>query len=141
MKYQLIYPMAFYVAYIFCLLIVMFQSRVKALKTGKVNLKFFRSYTGDGLPEEVIVAGRHYDNQFQVPQLFFMTCVSFMALGVVTPGAVALAWLFVFTRLVHTVMHLGKNRVQKRMLAFAAGWLVILTMWIHLVYICVEQGM
>jgi hypothetical protein len=43
---------------------------------------------------------------------------------------VALAWLFVVSRLVHAYIHLTSNHVGRRFAAFAASALVLLIMWV-----------
>ena len=59
--------MAFYAFFIWALGVYMFRTRVRALKTGEVDAKYFKVYTGQPPSERTILVGRHYDNQFQVP--------------------------------------------------------------------------
>ena len=129
MKYQLIYPMAFYVFYIWVLAVYMFRTRVKAIKSKEVSYKFFQTYSGDSPQEYTVRVARHYDNQFQVPMLFLITCAAHMALDQAGYTTLVLAWVFVATRLAHSFVHLGSNNLRKRVLAFACGWLVLLIMW------------
>lgn len=125
--------MAFYAFYICCLTVYMFRSRVRAIKAQEMPMNFFKVYKGDAT-DRVIVIGRHYDNQFQVPMLFFMTCLAHMAVNVVNTTTLALAWGFVVSRLIHSYVHLGGNKIRKRVIAFAVGWVLILLMWIQLIY-------
>lgn len=125
--------MAFYVVYMWALGVFMFRTRVRSVKSGQVEAKYFKVFAGDLPPDKVVVAGQHYDNQFQVPILFLVTCGLFLALDVATMRTVVLAWAFVATRLAHSWIHLGRNALMKRVAAFAAGWLVILLLWAELV--------
>ena len=43
---------------------------------------------------------------------------------------VVLSWLFVATRLGHAYIHVTSNRVGQRFNAFAAGFAVLVLMWI-----------
>ncbi len=117
-----------------CLAVMMFRSRVRAIKSGKIAPKYFKTYMGQAPEEKVIVMGRHYDNQFQVPVLFLITCAVCLAMNSVNVITVILAWVFVVSRLFHSWIHLGSNIVQRRAAAFAFGWLVILLLWAQLVY-------
>ena len=126
--------MALYVFYIWCVTVFMFRTRVRSIKTGQVPLKYFKAYASEPPPEHVMVVGRHYDNQFQVPLLFLVTCALCIALGAVNTLTLVLAWAFVISRGFHAWIHLGSNHLQKRVMAFAAGWVAVLLLWAQLVY-------
>lgn len=126
--------MGFYVFYMWALAILSFRARTAALKQGEIRISYFRSYSSSTAPENVIVRGRHFDNQFQAPMVFFMTCLAYLVIGLETPLAASFAWGFVTTRLLHTFIHLGSNDVRLRASAYAAGWLVLMAMWIHILY-------
>lgn len=128
----LIYPAAFYVLYIFALFLSLMVVRVRAVKSGKVAMAYFATYSGEGPPEWIVVLGRHYDNQFQVPLLFLLTCSVLMHAGVQDGLTQGLAWLFVASRLAHSWVHLRGNVVVRRLQAYALGWFTIVALWIRL---------
>lgn len=134
MKHPIIYPMIVYVLYLFALALFIFRARVMAIKSGKASFKYFRAFTGEAPPEELIVAGRHYDNQFQLPMLFLITCTLYVALNFLGPISVIFAWLFVVSRVLHSFVHLGRNRVGQRAATFALGWICIIAMWIPIIF-------
>lgn len=74
--------------------------------------------------------GNSYNNQFQLPVLFYVV----MTLALITKQAdllfVVLAWVFVALRVVHAFIHVTNNRVMRRGLVFGLGWLVLVAMWI-----------
>ena len=111
----------------------MLKGRIQAIKANRSVAKYFKSYTGEALSERLIVIGRHYDNQFQAPMLFLITCLAHIALGL-TPNSITLflAWAFVATRIGHSWIHLGSNNLLKRFSFFAAGWFIILILWVQL---------
>jgi hypothetical protein len=129
MNRDLICPMAFYVLFMWLSAVYTFVTRFRSIKSGQVSIKYFRALVGEAPPENVVIAARHYDNQFQVPILFFITCLLCIQLSTVNTVTVALAWLFVASRMFHSAILLGKNRVQYRVIAFALGWLVVVAMW------------
>ena len=134
MSTHLVFPMAFYVLYMWCLAAFMFNSRVRAIKTGEVAAKYFKAYNTQPPAERTILIGRHYDNQFQVPMLFFAGCLAHMLVGKADLWTLVSAWLFIGTRLLHSKIHLGSNILQRRVAAFAAGWFVVVVLWLQLVY-------
>jgi hypothetical protein len=76
--------------------------------------------------------GNSFNNQFQLPVLFYVA----MVVALVTKQAdilfVVLAWLFVILRVVHAAIHITHNRVMRRGLTFGIGALVLIVMWIIL---------
>jgi hypothetical protein len=124
--------MALYVFYIFGVAIFMFLSRTKSIREGKIGARYFKTYVGAEPPERLVLIADHYQNQFEVPVLFLVTCATYIALGAESAVAVALAWAFVASRAAHAWIHLGRNKLQRRILAFAAGWIILLSMWVQL---------
>lgn len=100
---------------------------------------YFRSFTTGEPTERVVVVGRHYDHQFQLPTWFLLTCVTAMAVEHVNAALVGLAWGFIAVRLIHSVVHLGANHPLKRAGAFALGWVLLSCMWIDLLLVALSQ--
>lgn len=73
--------------------------------------------------------GNSFNNQFQLPALFYVV----MTLALITKQAdlllVALAWVFVILRVVHIYIHITHNRVMRRGLTFGFGAMVLIVMW------------
>jgi len=125
--------LAFYVFYIFALAVVMFKKRKAAVVDKDISFSYFKTYSAENLPDELIVIARHFDNQFQVPMLFMITG-SLLLTFVHLPAWVAvLAWIFVLSRVVHTRIHLGSNNVLNRVKAYLTGWIVLFVLWIKIV--------
>ena len=95
------------------------QTRMADIALGQLNW-----------PPRVQQISNCYASQFQLPVLFYLLTV----LVIVTRHAdivfVVMAWLFVFTRLVHVYIHTGSNYVPHRFNAFAVGSLILLMMWL-----------
>ncbi|MCM2354524.1 MAG: MAPEG family protein [Pseudobdellovibrio sp.] len=132
MRNELILPMAIYMFYMAGLAVYLFLSRYYALKNREVGFKYFQTYNVAPPPDKVLVIGRHYDNNFQVPLLFFVSCLAHMMIGSVNMWTVGLAWFFVASRFFHSFVHLGSNKVHIRVIPFGLGWLAIILMWVQL---------
>ena len=82
--------------------------------------------------------GRHVQNHFEVPPLFYVVLLFLYVTGSVTPLSVALAWLYVALRCLHSFIHLGTNDVRRRLQAFAASGLVLGGLWLSLLVSLIE---
>lgn len=134
MKLAIIYAMAFYVFYIFFLLILSFRGRVAGIKSQKLRFSYFKDYQPNvPVPELMRVRDRHFENQFQMPILFFISCLTYLSLNLITAASAYLVWAFIATRLIHSFIHLGSNNVQHRLYAYAPGLLLIMAIWIDIV--------
>lgn len=139
MKTALIYPMFLYVLTIFFYAVLNFRSRLNAIKQGHIKLNYFKTTSGENPPERMLTVARHYDNQFQLPMLYFGTCACFIALQMANEWTLLFACLFVASRYVHSYIFLTSNNIRHRVKAFAFGWWMILAMWIQL-FINTVQG-
>jgi hypothetical protein len=81
-------------------------------------------------PEQVLQISNAFDNQFQLPVLFYVLT----ALALITQKAdllfVVSAWLFVLTRMVHAWIHTGSNHLLNRFRAYLVGVVVLTLMWL-----------
>ncbi len=84
-----------------------------------------------GWPEQARKVSNAFDNQFQLPVLFYVAC--FLAIGFsATLIEVLLAVAFVVTRYVHAVIHVTTNNVPHRFAAYTAGLVVLCLFWVDL---------
>lgn len=122
-----------YIFYIFLLGLYMFKVRYQAIMTGKVSPKYFQNYKGD-IPDEVKVVGDHFNNQFQVPVLFMVTCLAVVVLRAVDVYTVVLGYSFFATRIAHTIVHFGSNNLRIRPPIYFLGFLLLIGMWISILF-------
>ena len=76
----------------------------------------------------------NYRNLFELPVLFYVAVLVAAATAQVTATTLALAWAFVLTRIVHSVIHCTYNKVMHRFKAYLAGSAVLLLLWLRLAY-------
>jgi len=101
--------------------------------SGDVKLRYYSLMQGDDAPEIIIKTSRCFNNQFEIPVLFYVACTLYISLGIESAVAIALAWAFVAFRLVHACIHLSYNRVLHRMLVFWAAFICAVALWVNLV--------
>ncbi len=140
MEHLLIYPMATYMFIIAIIGYLTLRKRVQAVKTKTVKLSYFRDYASECNDSAVIVLGRHFDNQFQVPVLFFITCLTAVSFSSVNMAVLTFAWLFVVARLAHSYVHLGINNILHRMLTYLVSWTILLVIWVILLSEIIQKS-
>jgi hypothetical protein len=129
---QLIFPMVAMVLLTFSILVRLFFARRRAVAEGTVNADYFKVYQGAPEPEASAKLARHFSNLFEAPVLFYAACIAGIALNVAGTLFLALAWIYVVLRVIHTAIHTGANKIYPRLTAYFASWLVLLAMWVFL---------
>ena len=113
------------------LLWVLGTIRVPMVASGKMPVEDI-ALSRDPWPEAEKKVSNAFDNQFQLPLLFYVASglTLYFATGWIE---VALAWLFVLSRIVHAVIFATRNRVYWRFFAYTFGYGLLALWWIDLV--------
>jgi hypothetical protein len=82
-------------------------------------------------PPRATQIGNCYRNQFELPLLFYILIALALPLRHADLVIVLLSWVFVVTRLVHAGIFVTSNDLNQRSLAWFAGALVLLAMWLY----------
>ena len=85
-----------------------------------------------GYPLKARLLSNSFDNQFQLPVLFFVGALLLLQLALVGWVDILLAWLFIALRITHAIIHVTTNRVPRRFIAFSAGLAVLAVFWLWL---------
>ncbi len=117
----------------FVLVIRLGYVRVQALKHGQVTLAEI-SLSSDAWPDNVKKVANNFNNQFQLPLLFYVLCLLALERGHVDMALVVLAWFFVGFRLLHSLVHITNNNVRRRFHAWLGSLLSVFIMWGYFVY-------
>ena len=130
---EILLPVFVLIALTFALVIWTGLRRVSAIRGGQVRMKDV-ALGERNWPEGVAKIGNSYENQLQMPVLFYILVV----LALITRRAdftfVVLSWIFVATRFVHVYMHIGANYMPHRFFAFLAGVIVLAIMWVKFAF-------
>lgn len=130
MENAILYPMVAQGALMFGVLFLLARRRLKAYADGETDPKFFTLFQGGGEPAHVTKAQRNFIIQFEMPVLFFVVCLMAAQFGKADDVMVYAAWAYVASRLLHSIVHIGKNNVLMRFRAFFLGNFILLFMWI-----------
>jgi hypothetical protein len=109
-------------------------ARYRAISAGQVKISFFRTYDKGSQPERLHLLSRHVQNHFEVPPLFYIGVVISYATNTDLLITVIFAWLFVGARVVHSIIHLGRNNVSYRFSSFIFSLLCLLGLWCSILY-------
>jgi hypothetical protein len=121
-------PLFLHVILIWTVGICLLSARIKAVKNGSVKISDIASNT-NAWPLKVRHMGSNFDNQFDTPLLWYGAAGLVVALQLVDLFFVGLSWMFLFSRVAHTLVHTGKNHIPSRMRIFLFGFAVLLVMW------------
>jgi hypothetical protein len=124
----LLLPLFLHIALITFVGIRSVTARVKSVVGGDTKISAIALNSG-AWPDDIRKIGNNFDNQFQVPMLWYGVC----ALLIVTQKAdwigVALSWAFLIARVWHSAIHIGTNYVPLRMRVFLGSFTAVFLMW------------
>jgi hypothetical protein len=106
-------------------------TRVRAARAGRVPPGAFKFGESPAVPDDVAVVNRNLMNLLEMPVLFYVVTFGFYVTRHAAPNVIWLSSVYVALRLVHSVIHLTSNRTIPRLTVFAAGNVVLLTMWLR----------
>ncbi len=96
------------------------QTKVRDIALGQANW-----------PVRATQIGNCYANQLELPVLFYILIAIALPLRHADNLTVLLSWVFVVTRLAHAWIFVTSNDLRQRSLAWIAGVLVLLAMWLY----------
>jgi len=107
--------------------------RFDSVKKGDVSVRYYKLMQGEDVPEIVTKTTRCFNNQFEVPVLFYVVCTLYVSLGIESLLGLIFAWLFVILRSIHAYIHLSYNNILHRMRVYWLACMSVLVLWINLV--------
>ncbi|MBD8065098.1 MAPEG family protein [Devosia sp. PTR5] len=115
------------------ILLWMGRERVPRVMRGEIDVEAI-AVERTAYPLRARLLSNSFDNQFQLPVLFYVACL--LALQTVTVGwlEIVLAWAFVLLRIVHAGIHVTTNQVFHRFAAYTAGLAVLCLFWLWLAF-------
>ena len=115
------------------LLVLMGRERVPRIMSGEIPVADI-AVDRTAYPLKARLLSNSFDNQFQLPVLFFVGVLLVLHLGALGWAEVVLAWAFVVLRYVHAAIHVTTNRVHQRFAAYTLGLAVLVLFWLWLVF-------
>lgn len=125
----IIYPLLVQVALTFVLLLWLARERMGALNRKDVRPADI-ALREPNWPKHTLQVGNCFQNQFEIPLLFYLLAVLALVTRMVDLVLVVLAWAFVLARVAHAFIHTTRNDIGTRGPVFGIGMLILLAMWI-----------
>ena len=125
---SILLPVFVQVALTFVLLMRLGSGRLRTLSAGKTKVRDI-ALGESNWPADVTQVGNCFNNQFQLPMLFYVLVVLAPFLHKADLLFVIMSWIFVISRIVHAGVHITSNNVNQRFAAYTVGMVVLLLMW------------
>jgi hypothetical protein len=123
-------PVFVLVGLTFALLLGMVGARRQALVGGETKIRDI-ALGEPKWPTRATQIGNCYRNQFELPLLFYVLIALALPLRHADLFIVLMSWVFVVIRFVHAGVFVTSNDFGQRSMAWLAGVLVLLAMWIY----------
>jgi hypothetical protein len=126
----ILWPVLALVALTFVVSLVMYRRRIAEMRAKRIRPQAVATAAMMSAKLEDVGAADNYRNLFEAPVLFYVAALAAFALQAVTPLLLALAWLYVACRVVHSIIHCTTNRVLHRFRVFLASHAVLFALWL-----------
>jgi hypothetical protein len=125
----LLLPAFIHVGLVYVMAARMGAAKRRAVDAGLVKLSDV-ALDNSRWPDDVRKINNNYNNQFELPVLFYAILPLMVILVKADWLQVTLAWVFVASRILHSVIHTGSNAIMRRGGAFVIGFVAIGLMWL-----------
>ena len=127
---QILIPVLAQVSLTIIVFAMLARAKAAAAARGEVDPER-RALHDDAWPDSVLKISNNIRNQFETPVLFYVLALTIWGLDAVDVTALALAWAFFATRVVHVFVHTGANVVPIRRRVFTLGVATLLLLVIR----------
>lgn len=129
MTLKLVYPTLALILWIFVVGAILMLRRKDAFSSGAVRPEDVNVST-ERYPVPARLASANFSNQFETPVIYFALIMLAMEVGASGYAMAVLAWLYVASRVIHTLIHIGPNKLPVRGAVYGIGIVALLGMWI-----------
>jgi hypothetical protein len=109
--------------------VVMGRARFAGVADGRVKRDAIYN-NSKAWPDDILKIGNNFDNQFQLPPYWYFCVVLVLLTGMVDKVLIALSWVFLMARLLHTIEHTGSNSLRRRFYFYLIGFVALTVMWL-----------
>ena len=102
----------------------------KAVKSRDVKFGYFKVYRGN-VPDYLLAARHHYKNMFELPLIFYVICILVYISDNLDSFDLWLAWGFVITKYVHSIIRMTTNYVPHRGIIFSISFLIVIVQYFY----------
>lgn len=111
----------------------LFFTRIGEMKRRQIHPQLVASSAQTSQLEDTRAAD-NFRNLFELPVLFYAAILLAVHANIENPGLLALAWVFVALRFLHSYIHCTYNRVMDRFKVYLLGGIVLWSIWAVLAY-------
>jgi hypothetical protein len=123
----------------FVVWMLLYWRRIRAMRARRVSPEAFKTRSSRLPLEEAASASDNFQNLLELPALFYVLVLALLVAERVDATFLVLAWGFVLMRVVHSIIHVGYNRVMHRFVAYFTGALLLWAAWLRFAWIVLRQ--
>eukprot|EP01098_Paradermamoeba_levis_P014686 TRINITY_DN711_c0_g1_i1.p1 TRINITY_DN711_c0_g1~~TRINITY_DN711_c0_g1_i1.p1 ORF type:complete len:145 (-),score=23.76 TRINITY_DN711_c0_g1_i1:104-538(-) len=128
-SYQILYPSFAMVVLTIFVWVKLYIDRLGEIALKKIKPETIRTSKQLNERLEITAAADHFRNLFEFPVLFYALC-GFVAVTKITSSVLVVgAWVYVFARVCHALIHVTYNFVLHRFYAYLFSCLVLYSLW------------
>ncbi|AMX92418.1 hypothetical protein EOA22_29085 [Mesorhizobium sp. M7A.F.Ca.US.014.04.1.1] len=122
------WPVLAHVLLIYIVYCVLGRRRYGAIRSGEAKPAQFKVRSTE--PASSVTVAANLTNQFELPVLFYVLCLTLHLTNGVNYLTLALMWIFVASRYFHAWVHLTSNNLLLRSRSFFVSAVILLLGWI-----------
>ncbi|RUU76537.1 MULTISPECIES: MAPEG family protein [unclassified Mesorhizobium] len=122
------WPVLAHVLLIYIVYCVLGRRRYGAIRSGEAKAGQFKVRSAE--PASSVTVAANLTNQFELPVLFYVLCLTLHLTNGVNYLTLALMWIFVASRYFHAWIHLTSNNLLLRSRSFFVSAVILLLGWI-----------
>jgi hypothetical protein len=125
-------PVLALVAWTFVMWFWMYATRIPAMQKARIDMaELSRTGAPLVLPPEVARVADNYNHLHEQPTLFYALALAAQLGGAADGTNVALAWGYVASRIVHSLIQATRNVIPLRFAVFAAGSFLLMALLVR----------
>lgn len=136
----IILPVAAQVLLTLVVLLLMARARTRSMNERGKTAQDLALATATDWDAAARKASNNYVNLFEIPVLFYVVTAFALITRMVDVWMLALAWIFVASRVLHSIVHLTTNIVRWRGSVFLVSFVMVVAMWVLLLWRVVQAG-
>jgi hypothetical protein len=129
---RMVAPVLALIGWTFVMWLWMYATRIPAIQKANVDMaELSRTGAKLDLPPEVARVADNYNHLHEQPTIFYALALATQLAGAADGVAVALAWTYVASRVVHSLVQATRNVIPVRFAVFAVGSLVLMALLVR----------
>jgi hypothetical protein len=129
LEHGMVAPVLALVGWTFVMWFWMYATRIPAIRKAQVDMaELSRTGAPLVLAPEVARVADNYNHLHEQPTIFYALALGAQLAGAADGASVALAWAYVATRVVHSLVQATRNVIPLRFAIFSLGSLVLLAL-------------